>query len=297
MNQWVSTLMFLVVVGAPAISWLIQKLKAQHEIKQERDRVRAAEEQALRTGQIAERRPAPEPTTPTGRSQQQLQDLAARRKAQLEALRARQQQQQQGGAAIPTAEADHAMHREARAANVTPEELAREREAEARRAERARAFLAGTSAPPAPGVPTPTRVPQRPGMQPQPSRRPPGVASRQQQQVASGQQRRRPPQQVSPSQRRAQESPGRAPQPAPTRRVQRERSRAPGSAIAASEGRVVPLARGQHGAGRSTGGVRSLFVDSTGRPRSKEDLRRIIAATEVLGPPVSMRSGDPGEDR
>ena len=289
-------IVFLLAFGAPALSWIVTKLKEQHEIKQERTRIRNAEEEALRTGKTAERRAEAEPATEAGRSQRQLQDLAERRKAQLEALRARQQQAEAAGAAP------------ASAYDVSEDEQAREREAAARRAERARAFLQG-NAPPAPTTRAPgTQPPVRRGPSGQPIRLPSGTVVRAPQQARPAPQQpgRRSPAQAGPQQRQGQQRqaaqrPARTPQRQQPQRPQPRRERpvagpADVPSIAGSEGRIASL--GASAGGKSVGRqVREMFVDANGRPRGRHELIKVIAATEVLGKPMCQRGDDWAIDR
>lgn len=86
----------VIVMAISAISWIAQRLKEQAAIKQAKDRLAQERNEELRTGRAA----APSPTQQAQTSDAQaLQDLAARRQAQLRELRARQMQQGQG---VPT---------------------------------------------------------------------------------------------------------------------------------------------------------------------------------------------------
>ena len=86
----------IIVMAISGISWIAQRLKEQAAIKQAKDRLAQERNEELRTGRAA----APSPTQQSQTSDAQaLQDLAARRQAQLRELRARQMQQ---GQAAPT---------------------------------------------------------------------------------------------------------------------------------------------------------------------------------------------------
>jgi len=82
-----------------AISWIAQRLKEQSAIKHARDEMARRRNEELRTG----RTEAPSPTSgASAPDAQAMQDLAARRQAQLRELRARQaQQQSQSGRTMP----------------------------------------------------------------------------------------------------------------------------------------------------------------------------------------------------
>lgn len=99
-NIWPLVIMLLI----PALSWIAQRLKEQALIKQERDNQARRREEELRTGRTTGAAPA-RPTTAASGSQsadaQAVQDLAARRQAQLRELRARQMQQGQASQGPP----------------------------------------------------------------------------------------------------------------------------------------------------------------------------------------------------
>lgn len=85
-------------MGISAISWILQRLKEQAAIKQARDEIARAKNEELRTGRSSA------PTAPKAVAQtetQALQDLAARRQAQLRELRTRQMQQGQPQSTTP----------------------------------------------------------------------------------------------------------------------------------------------------------------------------------------------------
>lgn len=88
----------IIVLGLSAASWIFQRLKEQSEVKKSQDQLRRRVEDELRTG-----RAAPE-SQPTPRADAQaLQDLAARRQAQLRELRMRQAGQGAGGPVVARA--------------------------------------------------------------------------------------------------------------------------------------------------------------------------------------------------
>ncbi|MCA9293044.1 MAG: hypothetical protein KDA20_04440 [Phycisphaerales bacterium] len=90
-GNFVNLLVFVLVVGAPLLSWIAGKIKEAHELKRLRDVARKNYEEQLRTGRAPEQ-PAPskkEPAKPT-RTAADLQALAERRQQQLRELRQRQ---------------------------------------------------------------------------------------------------------------------------------------------------------------------------------------------------------------
>lgn len=100
--QWFfNNIQFVILIlafAAPAIGTAVQKLREQQEIKRRRDDLRRQREEALRTGRggAAEAGVAEAPAAKPGaasRDPQRLRELAAKRQAQLEALRERQRAQ------------------------------------------------------------------------------------------------------------------------------------------------------------------------------------------------------------
>lgn len=104
-------LVFFLAFGLPLIGWVFGKVKEQREAKQLRDEMKRRREEQLRTGRtgdVEQAAPASRPSRISGRvdaadesggvsaERQRLQDLAAKRQAQLRELRARQRAQQQG---------------------------------------------------------------------------------------------------------------------------------------------------------------------------------------------------------
>lgn len=91
-QNWVNLLWVFLVIGAPAISWTVGKLREQYEKKRLRDMQRAREEESIRMTRIADRGPRVDPEQ---ERTDRLAELAARRQAQLEELRQRRGVQQQ----------------------------------------------------------------------------------------------------------------------------------------------------------------------------------------------------------
>ncbi|MGP1345880.1 MAG: hypothetical protein ACTS3F_04325 [Phycisphaerales bacterium] len=93
--------------GITAISWIANKLREQAEIKRIRDEMRRREEEALRSTNVMRREEADAAVAQGAKTPMQvrMEELAARRQAQLRELRERQareaQQQRQGGARQP----------------------------------------------------------------------------------------------------------------------------------------------------------------------------------------------------
>jgi hypothetical protein len=113
LHQWINLIIFLVVVGGGAISWVFKKLNEQAQIKRaQSDRERRIE-QELRTGRTdrptgvlvsadaAQPGPGAAPQAGHADARRRLQELAERRQRQLEELRRRQQASQRGGAGEP----------------------------------------------------------------------------------------------------------------------------------------------------------------------------------------------------
>ncbi len=100
----VNLLVFALVIGAPALSWIVGKMKEAAEMKRLRDVSRRRMDEQLRTGRAAEDADPEAAPTPTAqpakpaRTASDLQALAQRRQAQLRALR-----QRQAGAPAPAA--------------------------------------------------------------------------------------------------------------------------------------------------------------------------------------------------
>ena len=85
-QNWVNLLWVFLVIGAPAISWTVGKLREQYEKKRLRDIQRSREEESIRMTRIADRGPRVDPEQERA---DRLAELAARRQAQLEELRQR----------------------------------------------------------------------------------------------------------------------------------------------------------------------------------------------------------------
>ena len=87
----------ILIMAISAVSWILQRLKEQAAIKKAKEAQERRKLEELRTGRALDAPPGPERP-----DQAAMQDLAARRQAQLRELRARQQQQQ-AGVPIPPA--------------------------------------------------------------------------------------------------------------------------------------------------------------------------------------------------
>jgi hypothetical protein len=93
--QWQNIVFLILVLGIPAISTIAKKLRDQHEAKRLRDEKERRRMEFLRTGRTAPTQAAAPPTAQPGTpaaARQRLQDIAARRQAQIEELRRRRQQ-------------------------------------------------------------------------------------------------------------------------------------------------------------------------------------------------------------
>ena len=99
MNNWTNFIWLFLVIGAPAISWTLGKLREQYEKKRLRDLQRSRETEALRVQRVTDRKEQPDPEAERA---QKLAELAARRQAQLEQLRQRRVQM---GAQAPAVQA------------------------------------------------------------------------------------------------------------------------------------------------------------------------------------------------
>lgn len=89
MQNWTNFIWLFLVIGAPAISWSLGKLREQYEKKRLRDLQRSRETESLRVQRVTDRTEQPDPEAErTAR----LAELAARRQAQLEQLRQRRVQ-------------------------------------------------------------------------------------------------------------------------------------------------------------------------------------------------------------
>lgn len=94
MANWVQFLVFALFLTAPAVSWVIQKLREQAEVKRVRTEAQRRREEELRTGRTSDA-PGPSKLQSKGDDRMtELQRLAERRQQQLRELRARQERQQ-----------------------------------------------------------------------------------------------------------------------------------------------------------------------------------------------------------
>ncbi len=93
---------FAVLIGFSLLNWLVRKLREQNELKRIEAERRRREIESLRTGR-ADGQPSPTALADTrggtvsdAQARARLEELAARRRAQLEELRRRQQQRRTG---------------------------------------------------------------------------------------------------------------------------------------------------------------------------------------------------------
>jgi hypothetical protein len=237
--------LFAIVATLSLLSWIIGKLREQAEIKRAKDEARRRQDEQLRTGRSSG---APAANAPAGAS---AQELAARRQAQLEALR-KQQQINQRARAVGTA------------------------------APRPMGQPGGPPGGPRPMGPDPRQpgfgVPQTTtrGPTPLPGQQPQRPAARPQQ---APQQQRKQNQQRGESSRQQRRievvaQPFEPPEPPP---VVRRSAFAP----------PPPAAAPVHAEVRA--GPKGLLFNADGRARSPAELRRAFALMEVLSPPLSMR--------
>ena len=89
MQNWTNFIWLFLVIGAPAISWSLGKLREQYEKKRLRDLQRSRETESLRVQHVTDRTEQPDAEAERA---QRLAELAARRQAQLEQLRQRRVQ-------------------------------------------------------------------------------------------------------------------------------------------------------------------------------------------------------------
>lgn len=100
-------LIILIFFGFTALSWIANKLREQAEVKRLRDEMRRREEEALRSTNVMRQAEADERVQEGVKSptQQRMEELAARRQAQLRELRERQAgegaRQRQPGVVVP----------------------------------------------------------------------------------------------------------------------------------------------------------------------------------------------------
>ncbi|MFI4854937.1 MAG: hypothetical protein ACIAQF_08180 [Phycisphaerales bacterium JB065] len=94
-QSWFQILFLVIALGSPVISWLFGKLRQKAGEKREQARLQRLREEELRTGRrLTEEQPTPLVPAKNDRASE-LQRLAERRQQQLRELRARQAQQQQ----------------------------------------------------------------------------------------------------------------------------------------------------------------------------------------------------------
>lgn len=239
--------LFAIVASLSLISWIVGKLREQAEIKRAKDEARRRQDEQLRTGRASGAPGGPAGNAPAGAS---AQELAARRQAQLEALR-KQQQMNQRARAVGTA-APRPMNQPP-AAPSGPRSMGPD--------PRQVGF----------GVPqTATRGPTPlPGQPQKPAARP---------QQSPQQQRKQSQQRGEPSrqQRRTEVVAQPFEPPAPPPVVRRSAFAPP-----------PPVAAPVHAEVRA--GPKGLLFNADGKARSPAELRRAFALMEVLSPPLSMR--------
>ena len=242
-------LVLLLAFGGPLLGWIVKKVKEQAELKAARDRQREMERETLRTTQVVQRESPSSERSVAEERQEAMRDLAMRRQAQLQELRQRQI------------------------------EAARQRQAgQSQQPSReddigALTGIPGTAAPQVRATPSPSGgqgIGGGSGVTPLV----PGSARQRQ---AGGQQALRPPPVVAPPPRRRQpQAPARTePAKAAPARPKKKEQAPPNPVEARRQG------------GRL--GVRAMFFDDHNKPRSKHDLRRAFALSEIFGKPISMR--------
>ncbi len=236
----------LVFMGLSLASWVMGHLREQLRRKRANDEARRRFEEQLRTGRDPQQEPRAQPQarTPT------MEELAARRQAQLEEIRRRQQRP-------PARAPDH---------DVVVVRFPPQGQPGGGATGQARQVPGGVVVQrfPQPGPPPTTA--RRSG--PPPTARPP--------QPARGQRRE------DPRRRAAQEpqAPARASEPV---------TRAPDAlAHATPAPSAMEAAALKHAEKARSPGRDVLFGGARGAP-SREHLRRLIIASEVLGKPVSLR--------
>ncbi len=171
-------LIFLVIIGSSVFGWIFKQLREQAELKRiEHERERRKLEQ-LRTGRVDEpdrpiaaqtrvstpQAPSPSPAAPTttGAGRVRLEEIAARRQAQLAELRRRRAEQlaraQSGGQSVPPQAQRQAQPGRQPAARPAPAQpAARPPVARQPRGKISRAPLSQGNPPRAPQAPMPSR--------------------------------------------------------------------------------------------------------------------------------------------
>ncbi|MEM8835781.1 MAG: hypothetical protein AAGD00_08170 [Planctomycetota bacterium] len=86
-------IIFLIVIGFSGASWVYGKIREQADLQRAREEARKRFEEQLRTGRAEVEEGEEQPTS----REQRLDELAARRQAQLQELRKRQQAAARGG--------------------------------------------------------------------------------------------------------------------------------------------------------------------------------------------------------
>jgi len=268
LNQWLQLLFFAAVLGAPALSWVIQKLREQADVKRQRAEAARRREEELRTGRVSE--PQRTDRQPPAREDRmtELQRLAERRQQQLRELRARQEKQL-AAKAVPLAPASQAGgsgvgQKLPKGQGMRGQALPGRRTDQQTPAQtRNRPPQTARTQPPAQqGTPGPRTGPQRPS----PIR---------QDQVD-----------IRSAMRQAEQS---AAAVLKGQSISEQLSAAP-----VSEKKIAPSARVDKRKGVSSE-IRSLLRGSIRRDGSGPQLGTIIALNEILAKPVSMRDrGDGG---
>lgn len=246
----------LIFFGLSGLSWIMNKLREQKQIKQINDARRKRREEELRTGRST-------PASPGGDSSQQgeplpsLEELAARRQRQLEELRARQQAKaRQGGKATPPV---------VRPTGTVPQS-------------RPTIRPAPPVAPPQAPQPPVRPIPPSPAQRVPTGRAKPGAPKRRQ--IVIGSPPKPKPQPSRPTPIREAEQPSRTLRAlASTTGVSDEFGEATTHGLLTN---IHAEATGSQDSGVGIAGVGAF---------SRDAMRRAIIMSEVLSPPVSMREG------
>ncbi|GAB4547125.1 MAG: hypothetical protein Tsb0013_06600 [Phycisphaerales bacterium] len=253
-------LILFLAFGGPAIGYIVKKVKEQAEIKAARDQRRQMERESLRQTQVVERTAPADERAEAADRQRAMRELAMRRQAQLQELRQRQ--------------IESARQRQSQQRPDTDDEDDLRR-------------LTGTPAPQVRQTPTASPGGQIPGAPPAGPIITPGARGPARGVPASSS---RTPSVLAPTQRRRQPS-----QPSPPPVGSGTPSARPTQqAGTAQDGPRSPIPLPKTVAARRSGGrlgVRAMFFDDHNKPRSKDDLRRAFALSEIFAKPVSMRPG------
>lgn len=96
MSNWLQFLIFAIFLSAPALSWAVQKLREQADVKRQRAEAARRREEELRTGRVSDPQRENKPSSVREDRMTELQRLAERRQQQLRELRERQSRQVSG---------------------------------------------------------------------------------------------------------------------------------------------------------------------------------------------------------